>query len=120
MCVISPRPGRTISETVMADLDNFFAKKDRKKTKGQKFATSDNMATSQEELQKKQEKQKKDRVLLQSIHSSENDQVYSKVIIFSRLPCNPVFNLCSNFYSSSLRFRLYNLFTFYLNFEGVP
>lgn len=62
----------------MADLDNFFAKKDRKKTKGQKFATSDNMATSQEEFQKKQEKQKKDRVLLQSIHSSENDQVYSK------------------------------------------
>lgn len=59
----------------MADLDNFFAKKDRKKTKGQKFATStDNMATSQEELQKKQEKQKKERTLLQSIHSSENDK----------------------------------------------
>lgn len=67
----------------MADLDNFFAKKDRKKTKGgQKFATSDNMATSQEELQKKQEKQKKDRVLLQSLHSSENDDSNSKVIRF--------------------------------------
>lgn len=59
----------------MADLDNFFAKKDRKKTKGQKFATStDNMATSQEELLKKQEKQKKERTLLQNIHSSENDK----------------------------------------------
>jgi len=59
----------------MADLDNFFAKKDRKKTKGQKFATStDNMATSQEELLKKQEKQKKERTLMQNIHSSENDK----------------------------------------------
>lgn len=32
------------------------------------------MATSQEELQKKQEKQKKERTLLQSLHSSENDK----------------------------------------------
>lgn len=67
----------------MADLDNFFAKKDRKKTKGQKFATSDNMATSQEELQKKQEKQKKERTersLQQSTYSSENDsKSFSKV-----------------------------------------
>lgn len=66
----------------MADLDNFFAKKDRKKTKGQKFATSDKMATSQEEFQKKQEKQKKERTLLQSLHSSENDTALAKVIIF--------------------------------------
>lgn len=67
----------------MADLDNFFAKKDRKKTKGQKFATSDNMATSQEELQKKQDKQKKERSersLLQSTYSSENDSKSLKVI----------------------------------------
>lgn len=113
---LRPRPGRTISGTSMADLDNFFAKKDRKKTKGQKFATSDNMATSQEELQKKQEKQKKDRVMLQSIHSSENDQVYSKVMIVSRLPrCNPIFTRYSNFYSSSLRFRSFNHLTFCLD-----
>lgn len=66
---------RFAAGAIMADLDNFFAKKDRKKTKGQKFATStDNMATSQEELQKKQEKQKKERTLQQSIHSSENDK----------------------------------------------
>ncbi|VVC42177.1 Protein CDV3 [Cinara cedri] len=58
----------------MADLDNFFAKKDRKKSKGKKFATStDNMATSQEELQKKQEKQKKERTLIQQNYSNEND-----------------------------------------------
>jgi len=62
----------------MADLDNFFAKKDRKKTKGQKFATSsDNMATGQEELQKKHDKQKKERsersLTIQSNYATEND-----------------------------------------------
>lgn len=58
----------------MADLDDFFAKKDRKKSKGKKFATStDNMATSQEELQKKQDKQKKERTLNQQNYSNEND-----------------------------------------------
>ncbi|KAL4135672.1 hypothetical protein QTP88_007270 [Uroleucon formosanum] len=62
----------------MADLDNFFAKKDRKKTKGQKFATSsDNMATGQEELQKKQDKQKKERsersLTIQNNYTTEND-----------------------------------------------
>lgn len=62
----------------MADLDNFFAKKDRKKTKGQKFATSsDNMATGQEELQKKQDKQKKERsersLTIQNNYTNEND-----------------------------------------------
>jgi len=62
----------------MADLDNFFAKKDRKKTKGQKFATSsDNMATGQEELQKKQDKQKKERsersLTIQNNYATEND-----------------------------------------------
>jgi len=62
----------------MADLDNFFAKKDRKKTKGQKFATSsDNMATGQEELQKKQDKLKKERsersLTIQNNYATEND-----------------------------------------------
>ncbi|XP_029344575.1 protein CDV3 homolog [Acyrthosiphon pisum] len=62
----------------MADLDDFFAKKDRKKTKGQKFATSsDNMATGQEELQKKQDKQKKERsersLTIQNSYATEND-----------------------------------------------
>lgn len=64
----------------MADLDNFFAKKDRKKTKGKKFATSsDNVATSQEELQKKQDKQKKERSLIHQNYSNENDKSFMKV-----------------------------------------
>ncbi|XP_025423575.1 protein CDV3 homolog isoform X1 [Sipha flava] len=60
----------------MADLDNFFAKKDRKKSnKGKKFSTSsDNVTTSQEELQKKQDKQKKERALIQSNYSNENNE----------------------------------------------
>ncbi|CAH1732813.1 protein CDV3 homolog [Aphis gossypii] len=70
----------------MADLDNFFAKKDRKKTKGQKFATSsDNMATGQEELQKKQDKQKKERsersLTIQSNYATENDNKSSSKML---------------------------------------
>lgn len=66
----------------MADLDNFFAKKDRKKSKGKKFATStDNIATSQEELQKKQDKQKKERTLIQQNYSNENDSKSNMKVI---------------------------------------
>lgn len=66
----------------MADLDNFFAKKDRKKVKGKKFATSsDNVATSQEELQKKQEKQKKERSLIHQNYTNENDKSSMNVTI---------------------------------------
>jgi hypothetical protein len=76
------------SEAIMADLDNFFAKKDRKKTKGQKFATSsDNMATGQEELQKKQDKQKKERsersLTIQNNYATENDNKTSKMVIIN-------------------------------------
>lgn len=78
------------SEATMADLDNFFAKKDRKKTKGQKFATSsDNMATGQEELQKKQDKQKKERsersLTIQSNYATENDNKSSSKMVFINL-----------------------------------
>jgi len=74
----------------MADLDNFFAKKDRKKTKGQKFATSsDNMATGQEELQKKQDKQKKERsersLTIQSNYATENDNKSSSKVVSMNL-----------------------------------
>ncbi|XP_044265082.1 protein CDV3 homolog [Tribolium madens] len=47
----------------MADLDDFFAKKDRKKQKStKKFATTDEVAKKLEDNAKKSEKQKKERV----------------------------------------------------------
>ncbi|XP_060526937.1 protein CDV3 homolog [Cylas formicarius] len=52
----------------MADLDDFFAKKDRKKSKtSKKFATTDEVAKKLEDTVKKSEKQKKERV-------AENDE----------------------------------------------
>lgn len=46
----------------MADLDDFFAKKDRKKSKGKKFATTEEVAKKLEDTSKKSEKpQKKER-----------------------------------------------------------
>ncbi|XP_046682172.1 protein CDV3 homolog [Homalodisca vitripennis] len=47
----------------MADLDDFFAKKDKKKSKGKKFATADEIAKKLEETGKKTEKTKKDKTL---------------------------------------------------------
>lgn len=47
----------------MADLDDFFAKKDRKKSKGKKFATADEIAKKLEETGKRSEKSKKDKPL---------------------------------------------------------
>lgn len=46
----------------MADLDDFFAKKDRKKSKGKKFATADEIAKKLEESKKKVEKTKKEKL----------------------------------------------------------
>jgi len=40
----------------MADLDDFFAKKDRKKSKGKKFATTEEVAKKLEDTSKKSEK----------------------------------------------------------------
>lgn len=42
----------------MADLDDFFAKKDRKKAKGKKFTTTEEIAKKLEETGKKLEKPK--------------------------------------------------------------
>lgn len=42
----------------MADLDDFFAKKDRKKAKGKKFTTTEEIAKKLEETGKKVEKPK--------------------------------------------------------------
>lgn len=47
----------------MADLDDFFAKKDKKKSKGKKFATADEIAKKLEETGKKTEKSKKEKIL---------------------------------------------------------
>lgn len=54
----------------MADLDDFFAKKDRKKAKGKKFTTTDEIAKKLEETGKRSEKIKiKDRPI-----NPENDE----------------------------------------------
>lgn len=45
----------------MADLDDFFAKKDRKKSKGKKFTTADEIAKKLEETGKRTEKIKKEK-----------------------------------------------------------
>ncbi|XP_054280776.1 protein CDV3 homolog [Macrosteles quadrilineatus] len=47
----------------MADLDDFFAKKDKKKSKGKKFTTADEIAKKLEETGKKTEKSKKEKTL---------------------------------------------------------
>lgn len=43
------------------DLDDFFAKKDRKKNKGKKFATADEIAKKLDEAGKRSEKLKKEK-----------------------------------------------------------
>lgn len=50
----------------MADLDDFFAKKDKKKSKGKKFATADEIAKKLEETGKKSDKLKKEKTLQNS------------------------------------------------------
>lgn len=57
----------------MADLDDFFAKKDRKKSKGKKFATADEIAKKLEETGKRNEKIKKEKQLLQSLGGTDGD-----------------------------------------------
>lgn len=44
--------------STMANLDDFFAKKDRKKAKGKKFTTTDEVAKKLEETGKRLEKPK--------------------------------------------------------------
>lgn len=56
----------------MADLDDFFAKKDRKKSKGKKFATADEIAKKLEETGKRSEKIKKEKPL-QSLGGQDGD-----------------------------------------------
>lgn len=58
----------------MADLDDFFAKKDRKKAKGKKFTTTDEIAKKLEETGKKIEKTKKDKAVLPSQTSGQGEE----------------------------------------------
>lgn len=58
----------------MADLDDFFAKKDRKKAKGKKFTTADEIAKKLEETGKKIEKTKKDKVVLPLQTSGQGEE----------------------------------------------
>lgn len=58
---------------IMAELDDFFAKKDRKKTKSKKFATPDELAKKLEDTTKKNES--KVRKEPQSIGTTQSDGV---------------------------------------------
>lgn len=56
----------------MADLDDFFAKKDRKKSKGKKFTTTDEIAKKLEETGKRNEKIKKDKSSISQTNSGQD------------------------------------------------
>lgn len=58
----------------MADLDDFFAKKDRKKAKGKKFTTADEIAKKLEETGKKIEKSKKEKAAISSQMSGQGEE----------------------------------------------
>lgn len=58
----------------MTDLDDFFAKKDRKKAKGKKFTTADEIAKKLEETGKKTEKTKKEKAGLPSQISGQGEE----------------------------------------------
>jgi len=62
----------------MADLDDFFAKKDRKKAKGKKFVTTDDLAKRLEESGRKSEKSK-DKKLSQSGDAGDERRPEQKV-----------------------------------------
>ncbi|CAG9813781.1 unnamed protein product [Phaedon cochleariae] len=64
-------PSSTKTKKKMADLDDFFAKKDRKKSKTtKKFATTEEVAKKLEDTARKTEKQKKERVPEGEVDSS--------------------------------------------------
>jgi hypothetical protein len=74
----------------MADLDDFFAKKDRKKAKGRKFTTTDEIAKKLEETGKKVEKTKKEKAAVTSQISGQGEeeqgnQALVSISIYSKL-----------------------------------
>ena len=70
----------------MADLDDFFAKKDRKKAKGKKFTTADEIAKKLEE--KKIEKTKKEKSSLPSQTAGQGEEEQGNQAEVSRFAVN--------------------------------
>ena len=66
----------------MADLDDFFAKKDRKKSKGKKFATADEIAKKLEETGRRAEKLKKEKLQTSQITTTDVDDQGNAVQVF--------------------------------------
>lgn len=76
----------------MADLDDFFAKKDRKKTKAKKFATPDELVKKLEDTTKKPEvKTARDEPQL-STQSTQSDGV--EIESAEPLPTTEVCDFC--------------------------
>ena len=65
----------------MADLDDFFAKKDRKKAKGKKFTTTEEIAKKLEETGKRVEKPK----LKEKPTNPEGEEVQQPEVMQSQL-----------------------------------
>lgn len=63
----------------MADLDDFFAKKDRKKLKGKKFTTADEIAKKLEESGKRTEKTKKEKLQSSGGQDGEDSSLGNQV-----------------------------------------
>jgi hypothetical protein len=72
----------------MADLDDFFAKKDRKKAKGKKFTTADEIAKKLEETGKKIEKTKKEKSSLPSQTAGQGEEEQGNQAEVSRFAVN--------------------------------
>lgn len=71
----------------MADLDDFFAKKDRKKSKSnKKYATTEEVAKKLEDTSKKSEKIKKER--LPEGEEASTPVVVSKLCLFFKKTCS--------------------------------
>lgn len=66
----------------MADLDDFFAKKDRKKSKGKKFATADEIAKKLEETGRRAEKLKKEKNQTSQLTTTDVDEQGNAVQVF--------------------------------------
>lgn len=66
----------------MADLDSFFAKKDKKKVKGKKFTTTDEIARRLEETEKKLEQQQGNKTkVLEPVKKLEENSEDAPVVV---------------------------------------
>lgn len=69
----------------MADLDDFFAKKDRKKSKSKKFPTAEEVAKKLEDTSKTVEKPKKERPAA-TVEGELDPDNPEEVIVLMKLP----------------------------------